>query len=107
MESLTKMPRVRGSLGEFAAWVLLLALFICLLMVAGVRVAMAAHGGDFSLDLTAAGPYTYDHATGGGAYNDRTVGKGDDIVESLADSDFSCGDTVTSLTQILRHGCLG
>jgi uncharacterized repeat protein (TIGR01451 family) len=59
-----------------------------------------ADGGDFSLDLTAAGPYTYDHTTGGGAYNDRTVGKGDDIVESLEGSDFSCGDTVTYLTQI-------
>ena len=59
-----------------------------------------ADGGDFSLDFTAAAPFTYDHATGGGAYNDRTVGKDKDIVESLEGGDFACGDVVTFLTQI-------
>lgn len=59
--------------------------------------ALAA-GGDFSLDFTAAEPSSYDHATGGGAYNDRTIGK--DVVESLEGGDFACGDTVTFLTQI-------
>jgi hypothetical protein len=34
-----------------------------------------ADGGDFALDFTAAAPLTYNHATGGGAYNDRTVWK--------------------------------
>lgn len=76
------------------------ALFFCLLLVVGQGAAQAAHGGDFTLDLTAAAPFTYDHSIGGGAYNDRTVGKSLDIVESLEGSDFSCGDTVTYLTQI-------
>jgi hypothetical protein len=61
--------------------------------------ALAA-GGDFSLDFTAAAPLTYNHATGGGAYNDRTVGRDKDIVESLEGGDFACGDLVTLLTQI-------
>ena len=60
----------------------------------------SAAGGDFSLDFTAAAPLTYDHATGGGAYNDRTVGRDQDIVESLEGGDFACGDTVTFLTQV-------
>ena len=59
-----------------------------------------ADGGDFSLDFTAAAPLTYSHATGGGAYNDRTVGRDQDIVESLEGGDFACNDTVTFLTQI-------
>jgi hypothetical protein len=59
-----------------------------------------AAGGDFSLDFTAAAPLTYNHSTGGGSYNDRTVGRADDIVESLEGGDFACGDTVTFLTQI-------
>jgi hypothetical protein len=63
-----------------------------------------ADGGDFSMDFTAAAPFSYDHATGGGAYNDRTVGKFDDIVESLEGGDFRCLDTVTYLTQIVVDG---
>jgi hypothetical protein len=63
-----------------------------------------ASGGDFSLDFTAAAPFTYDHATGGGSYNDRTVGKDLDIVESLEGGDFACGDVVTFLTQIRVNG---
>jgi hypothetical protein len=59
-----------------------------------------AAGGDFSLDFTAAAPHTYDHSTGGGSYNDRTVGVDNDIVESLEGGDFACGDIVTFLTQI-------
>jgi hypothetical protein len=59
-----------------------------------------AAGGDFSLDFTAAAPLTYDHTTGGGAYNDRTVGRDKDIVESLEGGDFACGDIVTYLTQV-------
>lgn len=80
--------------------------------VAGVAVALgsfvaptsaAADGGDYSLDFTAAAPYTYDHSTGGGAYDDRTVGVNKDIVESLEGGDFRCGDRVTYLTQINRR----
>jgi hypothetical protein len=54
-----------------------------------------ADGGDFSLDFIAAAPFTYDHSTGGGAYNDRDIGKYDDAVESLEGGDFICYDTVT------------
>ena len=43
---------------------------------------------------------TYDHTTGGGAYNERDVGRDKDIVESLEGGDFACFDTVTFLTQI-------
>jgi hypothetical protein len=67
--------------------------------------AMAA-GGDFKLDFTAAAPTSYNHLTGGGAYNDRTIGK--DVVESLEGSDFACGDTVTFLTRIaVDDGAVG
>jgi hypothetical protein len=59
-----------------------------------------ADGGDFSLDFVASAPLTYDHTTGGGAYNDRTVGRDKDIVESLEGGDFACGDIVTFFTQI-------
>jgi hypothetical protein len=59
-----------------------------------------AAGGDFTLDFVAAAPYTYDHATGGGAFNDRSVGKDLDVVESLQGGDFLCGDTVTYLVAI-------
>ena len=82
---------VRASLSAF---------LFCFFMVVTGGAALAAEGGDFSLDLTAAAPFTYDHTIGGGSYNDRTVGKTNDIVESLEGSDFSCGDTVTYLTQV-------
>jgi hypothetical protein len=59
-----------------------------------------AAGGDFSLDFTAAAPLTYDHTTGGGAYNERDVGRDKDIVESLEGGDFACTNIVTYLTQI-------
>jgi hypothetical protein len=60
-----------------------------------------AAGGDFSLDFTAAAPLTYDHTTGGGAYNERDVGRDKDIVESLEGGDFACFERVTFLTQIV------
>jgi hypothetical protein len=63
-----------------------------------------AAGGDFSADFTAAAPLTYNHDTGGGAYDDRTVGRDLDIVESLEGGDFECGDLVTFLTQIRVNG---
>ncbi|MER2996236.1 T9SS type A sorting domain-containing protein [Pontibacter populi] len=58
-------------------------------------------GGDFSIDFVAAAPYTYDHSTGGGAFDDRTIGKENDVVESLEGGDFTCGDQVTYLTEIV------
>ncbi|HEU5324463.1 MAG TPA: hypothetical protein VFV59_01115 [Candidatus Limnocylindria bacterium] len=57
-----------------------------------------------SLDFVASAPHTYDHSTGGGAFDDRTVGVDDDIVESLEGGDFACGDTVTFLTEISLDG---
>lgn len=88
-------PHRPGTLGVTVKMICALAA----LMIAGLNPAFAV-GGDFQLDFTAAAPYTYDHTTGGGAYNDRTVGKDFDIVESLEGSDFKCGDTVSYLTQI-------
>jgi hypothetical protein len=80
----------------------LLSTAVGLLLVGQVAICQnaLADGGDFSMDFTAAAPLTYNHSTGGGAYNDRTVGRDQDIVESLEGGDFACGDTVTFLTQI-------
>ncbi|MDP3891150.1 hypothetical protein, partial [Nocardioides sp.] len=70
-------------------------------MAAAVPLAPAqAAGGDFSLNLVAAAPYSYDHLHGGGAFDDATKGKSADIVESLEAADFKCGDIVTYLTQV-------
>jgi len=76
----------------------LVALAVCA-AVLGSQGASAA-GGDFSLDFTAAAPLTYNHATGGGTYDLREVGRDEDIVESLEGGDFACLETVTFLTQI-------
>jgi len=54
--------------------------------------------GDWTLDFIASEPSTYDHETGGGAYDDRTIGT--DVVESLEGGDFKVGDTVTFLMYI-------
>ena len=57
--------------------------------------------GGVSLDFIAAGPFTYDHATGvGGAFNDRTISKNTGVVESLEGGDFACGDLVVFFTAI-------
>ena len=60
-----------------------------------------AAGGDFALDFVASAPLTYDHAVGGGVFDDRTIGKNQDVVESLEAGDFSCGDIVSYLVQIV------
>jgi hypothetical protein len=60
----------------------------------------SANGGDFKLDFIAAAPFTYDHTTGGGAFDNRTIGKANDVVESLEGGDFACGDLVTHFVQI-------
>ena len=62
-------------------------------------------GGDIDLDFIAAGPFTYDHATGLGpnppfGYNGRQISKSNGVVESLEAGDFECGDWVTFFTQI-------
>ncbi|MCV2891048.1 DUF11 domain-containing protein, partial [Ruegeria sp. XHP0148] len=57
-------------------------------------------GGDFSIDFVAAAPESYNHLTGGGAYDDRTIGVDSDVVESLEGGDFACGDIVTYFAYI-------
>ncbi|KAA3656887.1 MAG: hypothetical protein DWQ04_29775 [Chloroflexi bacterium] len=73
-----------------------------LLAVLPVASSTFAAGGDFAnTDFAAAAPYTYNHATGGGAYNDRTVGDFEDVTEQLEGGEFTCGDTVTYLAQLI------
>jgi len=68
------------------------------LVISGQATAVT---GDFkNTDFAAAAPFTYDHATGGGAYNDRTVGDNADITEQLEGGQFSCGDVISYLAQI-------
>ena len=57
----------------------------------------AADGGDFRIDFAAAAPQTYEHSTGGGAFNDGTIGRSADIVKSLGRGELVCGDIVTFL----------
>jgi hypothetical protein len=79
---------------------LLVTFLVMLISLVTLSLPVFADGGDFSIDFTAAAPYTYDHSTGGGAYNDRTVGDSYDIVESLQGGEFSCFDIVTFLTAV-------
>ena len=58
-------------------------------------------GGDFNIDFVASAPYTYNHEIGGGAFDDRTIGVNNDVVESLEGGDFKCGDIVTYLAQVV------
>jgi uncharacterized repeat protein (TIGR01451 family) len=71
-----------------------------------VQVASAASG-DFSIDFTAAAPQSYNHLTGGGAFDDGTIGVDKDVVESLEGGDFSCGDIVTFFAVVKADGTLG
>ena len=50
-------------------------------------------GSDFSIDFAAAAPQIYDHDTGGGAFEDKTINV--DAVESLEGGDFAVGDIVS------------
>lgn len=60
-----------------------------------------AAGVDFkNTDFAAAAPYTYSHVSGGGAYNDRSVGDYKDVTEQLEGGQFACGDVVTYLAAI-------
>jgi uncharacterized repeat protein (TIGR01451 family) len=66
-------------------------------------------GGDISLDFVAAGPFTYNHATGLGSppqfgYDNRTISKTNGVVESLEGGDFECGDLVTFFVQVAVAG---
>jgi uncharacterized repeat protein (TIGR01451 family) len=75
--------------------------------VAAPAAALAANlvGGDIGLDFVAAGPFTYNHATGLGTppqfgYDNRTISKSNGVVESLEGGDFACGDLVTFFVQV-------
>lgn len=74
---------------------------LLLLAAGGLPLTAHAAGGDFTVtNLSASAPYTYDHHTGGGAFDDATKGKDKDIVESLEGGDFACGDHVTYLVAL-------
>ena len=62
--------------------IILLSFFI-LLAINAPKTAYAVTGDFKATDFVAAAPFTYNHSTGGGAYNDRTVGDYDDVTEQL------------------------
>lgn len=76
-----------------------------------------ADAADYMLDLGAAGPYSYNHATGGGAWSDAgTIGRENrsgraaqrpGLVDSLDRNAFHCGDTISLLELIERTSDLG
>jgi len=79
--------------------------------VAAPAAVLAANlaGGDVGLDFVAAGPFTYNHATGLGTppqfgYDNRTISKTNGVVESLEGGDFACGDLVTFFVQVKVAG---
>jgi len=59
---------------------------------------VSAGEADVDVVFTAAAPDTYDHITGGGAYDDGTIG--DDVVNSLQGGDYACGENVTFLVAL-------
>ncbi|MBW7882604.1 MAG: tandem-95 repeat protein [Caldilineaceae bacterium] len=97
MVAFTRRPGIRRLWSVIA----IAAILISILPVAPLAQPALAAGGDFAnTDFAAAAPFTYNHATGGGAYNDRTVGDFGDVTEQLEGGEFTCGDTVTYLAQI-------
>ena len=84
-------------------WRPLLAATLAALMAAlGTTSPAFAQGkppGDyFEIDFTAAAPLSYNHLTGGGAYD--TGQSNIDTVQSLEGRDFGCGDIVSFMTKI-------
>ncbi|UYI49468.1 hypothetical protein OFO16_15685 [Vibrio natriegens] len=97
--SCSKKTNDNTHLYEFRHKLSLAAIGITLPLVMSSSVFAAS--GDFSnTDFAAAAPFTYNHSTGGGAYNDRTVGEYNDVTEQLLGAQFSCSDTVTFLANI-------
>jgi hypothetical protein len=82
-------------------------LIVALLLLVGILPIQPAlaDGGDFSIDLVAAGPFTYDHTTGaGGEFTaDKTISKTEGVVESLQGGDFRCNDQVVYLAEVRVH----
>ena len=83
--------------GGRSRFLLMASLLTALLLIAP---AAEAESGDFSIDFIAAAPQSYNHQTGGGAFDDRTIGVDKDVVESLEGGDFSCGDIVTYFAEV-------
>jgi LruC domain-containing protein len=80
---------------------LMIPFLLLILVVSGQERQASAASNDFkNTDFVAAAPYTYDHLTGGGAYDDRTIGDYDDVVEQLEGAEFACGDIITFLAAI-------
>jgi hypothetical protein len=77
---------------------LLLASLLTLILALTFLPLSAFAGPSYTLNFAASAPGTYNHATGGGAFDDAT--KNADIVESLEGGDFACGDVVTFLVLI-------
>jgi len=74
-------------------------------LLAGAAVAADranAASGDFQIDFAAAAPNSYDHSTGGGAFDNRTINV--DVVEQLNGGDFACGDIVSFLPRVTVDG---
>jgi hypothetical protein len=83
--------------GGRSRFLLMASLLTALLLIAP---AAEAESGDFSIDFVAAAPQSYNHLTGGGAFDDRTIGVDKDVVESLEGGDFTCGDIVTYFAEV-------
>jgi hypothetical protein len=75
----------------------MVSLLTALLLIAP---AAEAADGDFSIDFVAAAPQSYNHLTGGGAFDADAIGVDKDVVESLEGGDFSCGDIVTYFAEV-------
>ncbi len=101
MIKLNNFTRKQQMFMKSQSFVLLLAILLGVIAPAIQTMTAYAAGGDFAnTDFAASGPYSYDHATGGGAYDDGSNSKATGLVESLEGSDFACGDVVTFLTAI-------
>lgn len=80
-------------------------LTVCFLLGSALLAPGARAGGaDVQIDFAAAAPLSYDHSIGGGAWNDKTIGRDADVVESLEGGDFACGDVVTYLVEVVVDG---
>src|SRR5436190_24146965 len=71
-----------------------------LFILGAICFAPALQASDYSLDFVAAAPQTYNHSTGGGAFNTRVIGIDKDVVESLESGEFAKNDLVTFFVQI-------
>ncbi len=96
-----------------ASTLLLVALAIQTVAGAIPARAVGFNPTDVSVDLVAAGPFTYDHLTLVGTdplprFGSRNISKTNGVVESLEGGDFACGDLVIFYGQVvIRAGATG